>query len=168
MSLITPDFGLLFWMLVIFGLVFFLLWKFGFPIITSSVEKRNAKIERSLKDADALQVRMAEWEQEQAQMMEEARRQQAELLRQAADMKAGIVAEARTQAREEADKILSEARAQIAVEKENALRDVRQEIALLSVQVAEKILRDELSGTDAQRGYLDRMIDEAAQQSAHS
>ena len=168
MNLITPDFGLLFWMVVIFGIVFLLLWKFGFPIITSSVQKRNAKIAQGLKDADELQLRMAQWKEEQAQMLEEARRQQAELLREATDTRNKIVADAKNQAREEADKILSEARAQIAVEKENALRDVRQEIALLSVQVAEKVLRHELSGEDAQRGYLDRMVDEAAQQTAHS
>ena len=59
MNLVTPDAGLLFWMVVIFGLLFFLLWKFGFPVITSMVEKRNATIEKSLKDAHAIEAQMA-------------------------------------------------------------------------------------------------------------
>ena len=71
MNLVTPDTGLLFWMVVIFGLVFFLLWKFGFPIITEMVEKRNATIEKSLKDAKAVEAQMSAMLEEHAQMLED-------------------------------------------------------------------------------------------------
>ena len=161
MSLVTPEFGLLFWMVVIFGIVFFLLAKFGFPIITSSVEKRSDKIAQSLKDADEIEARMAAWKVEQEQMMEEVRRQQSAILKEAADTKTRIVAEAKEEARDEAGKILAQARTEIAAEKESALRDVRKEVALLSVQVAEKILRHELSEESTRQAFIDSLVDEA-------
>ena len=161
MNLVTPEFGLLFWMVVIFGIVFFLLAKFGFPIITSSVEERSAKIEQSLKDADEIQARMEAWKVEQAQMLEQARREQSAILREATETKARIVADAKAQAREEAEKMIPNAKIQIAAEKESALREVRQEVAVLSVQVAEKILRHELSDTGSQRMFIDSLVDEA-------
>lgn len=163
MSLVTPEFGLLFWMVVIFGIVFFLLAKFGFPIITDMVDERSAKIQQSLKDADEIEARMAEWKVEQAQMLEQTRREQSAILKEATETKAKIVADAKQQAKEEADKLLAEAKLQIAAEKESALRDVRKEIALLSVQVAEKVLRHELSDESSQRAFIDQLVDETSQ-----
>ena len=163
MSLVTPEFGLLFWMVVIFGLVFFLLAKFGFPIITDMVDQRSAKIQQSLKDADEIEARMAKWKVEQAQMLEQTRREQSAILKEATETKAKIVADAKQQAKEEADKLLAEAKLQIAAEKESALRDVRKEIALLSVEVAQKVLRRELSDEGSQRAFLDKLVDEAGQ-----
>ena len=163
MNLITPDFGLLFWMVVIFGLVFFLLAKFGFPIITDMVDQRSTKIQQSLKDADEIEARMAKWKVEQAQMLEQTRREQSAILKEATETKAKIVADAKQQAKEEADKLLAEAKLQIAAEKESALRDVRKEIALLSVEVAQKVLRRELSDEGSQRAFLDKLVDEAGQ-----
>ena len=161
MNLVTPEFGLLFWMVVIFGIVFFLLAKFGFPVITDMVDERSAKIQQSLKDADEIEARMAAWKEEQAKMVEDTRRQQAAILKNATETKAQIVADAKAQAKAEADKILAEAKTQIAAEKESALRDVRKEIALLGVQVAEKILRNELSDEGSQRAFIDKLVDEA-------
>lgn len=163
MNLVTPDFGLLFWMVVIFGLVFFLLAKFGFPMITDMVDKRNAKIAQSLKDADEIQARMEAWTQEQARMLEQTHKEQLAILREAREMKAKMVSDAQTQAREEAEKILAQARTEIAAEKESALRDIRKEMGLLSVQVAEKVLRRELSDTGSQRAFIDTLVDEANQ-----
>ena len=67
MSLITPDFGLLFWMTLIFGIVFFILAKFGFPVLTDMVRKRQERIEKSIEDARTIEARMATWKVEQAQ-----------------------------------------------------------------------------------------------------
>ena len=168
MNLITPDTGLLFWMVVIFGLVFFLLWKFGFPIITEMVDKRNAAIRKSLKDAHEIEAQMAGMMAEHAQMLEDARKEQAQILREAADTRNKLIADAKVQAQEEAAKILAEARTEIAAEKEAALRDVRREVAVLSVSIAEKILRKELSDGDGQRDYIDRMVEETVREQAHS
>ena len=168
MNLITPDFGLLFWMVIIFGLVFFLLAKFGFPIITDMVDQRSAKIAQSLKDADEIQARMESWKKEQAQMLEDVRKEQSAILREATDTKARIIADAREAAKAEADKILADAKLQIAAEKESALRDVRKEVALLSVQVAEKVLRHELQDEGNQRAFIDQLVDEASEASIRS
>lgn len=164
----TPDFGLLFWMVVIFGIVFFLLAKFGFPIITGMVEERSAKIAQALKDADEMEARVAAWETDRARMMDETRREQASILREAAETKARIVADAKLQAKEEADKILAQAKTEIAAEKESALREARKDVALLSVQVAEKILRGELSDKGSERALIDRLVDEAEQDKLRS
>jgi F-type H+-transporting ATPase subunit b len=168
MNLVTPDTGLLFWMVVIFGLVFLLLWKFGFPIITSMVEKRNATIEKSLKDAKEVEAQMSAMMAEHAQMLEEARKEQAQILREAADTRSKLIADAKEQAREEAAKILADARAEIEAEKEAALRDVRKEVAVLSVSIAEKILRKELAKDGEQREYIDRMVEETVREEARS
>ena len=168
MNLITPDTGLLFWMVVIFGLVFFLLWKFGFPIITEMVDKRNAAIEKSLKDAKEVEAQMSAMLEEHAQMLEDARKEQAQILREAADTRSKLIADAKEQAREEAAKILADARTEIEAEKEAALRDVRKEVAVLSVSIAEKILRKELSDDAQQQEYIDRMVDETVHEQAQS
>jgi len=168
MQLITPDTGLLFWMVVIFGLLFFLLWKFGFPIITEMVEKRNATIEKSLKDAHEIEARMGQMVEEHARMLDEARKEQAQILREATDTRNKILANAKDEAREEAAKILAEARTEIEAEKEAALRDVRKEVAVLSVSIAEKILRKELADDAQQKEYIDRMVDETVREQAQS
>ena len=168
MSLITPEFGLLFWMTVIFGIVFFLLAKFGFPVITDMVHKRQERIDRSIQDAREIESRLAGMMAEHAQMLEDARKEQPAILKDAADTRNQMIADAKAQAREEADKILAEARTEIAAEKEAALRDVRKEVALLSVSIAEKILRKELSDETAQREFIDKMVEETAKPDVHS
>lgn len=168
MSLITPDFGLIFWMTLIFGIVLFLLWKFGFPAITDMVEKRTDRINRSLQDAREIEARMGQMVEEHARMLDEARKEQSAILKEASETKARILAEAKEQARAEADKILADARTQIAAEKESALRDVRKEVALLSVSIAEKILRKDLSVDEAQREYIDKMVDETTRAGINS
>ena len=94
-------------------------------------------------------------------MMEETRREQARILREATDNRKQIIEQARDDARGEAQKIIDEARVRIAEEKESALRDIRREVAILSVDVAEQIIRKELSTDAAQAGYIDRLVDEA-------
>ena len=162
MNLVTPDTGLLFWMVVIFGIVFFLLAKFGFPIITDGLRKRNARIQKSLDDAQEIETRMAEWKKEQAEMMEQTRKEQAAILREASETKNKIISDAKAEARAAADKMIADAKIQIAAEKESALTDVRREVALLGVQVAEKILRKELADDDKRADFLDSMVEEVS------
>ena len=137
MSLITPDFGLLVWMTLIFGIVFFVLAKWGFPMITGSVEKRAQRIGDSIKAAKEAEEKLRNLAEEQSRMIEETRQEQSRILKEAAASRDNSVEQAKVQAREEASRILDQARTQIAAEKESALRDVRKEVALLSVSVAE-------------------------------
>lgn len=163
MSLITPDFGLLFWMVVIFGVVFFLLAKFGFPVITKAVQTRSDHIADSLKAADEAQARLAGLAQEQAKMIEETRLEQSRILKEASESRERIIAQAKEEAAAEAAKLLDHAKVEIAAERESAIRDIRRQVAMISVEVAEKIVRKDLEGDAAQQGLIDRMVDEAAQ-----
>lgn len=160
MNLITPDSGLLFWMVLIFGIVLFLLWKFGFPIITDMVDKRTAHIDESLRLARDAERRMQDLAREQEALIEKTRAEQSRILQEANRTRADIIARAETEASERAGQLLEKARQDIAAEKDSALRDIRKEVALLSVGIAEKILRKDLSEDQRQTAYIDRLLDE--------
>lgn len=160
MNLVTPDGGLLFWMTLIFLLLFFLLAKFGFPVITEMVEKRNRHIDQSLRLAREAESRMNDLAKEQAALLDKTRTEQTRILREAARTRENIIAQAKSEARDEAAKLLEKARIEIAAEKESALRDIRKEVALLSVNVAEKVMREKLSADAEQVRYINRLIDE--------
>ena len=162
MSLVTPDFGLIFWMTLIFAIVFFILAKFGFPVITDMVAKRNAKISDSLRMADEARRRMDDLAREQEALIEKARKEQAAILKEATQTRDEILAQAKVQAQEETAKMVSQAKVQIAAEREEALKDIRRQAAVISVEMAEKIIRSELSDPDAQLAFIDRMVDEAS------
>ncbi len=163
MSLITPDSGLIIWMTLIFGIVFFLLARFGFPMISGSVKARSEKISESLRQADEARAQLASIAQEQQKMMEEARREQAALLREASEARDAMIAEAKAQAGAEAEKIIADARERIASERENAMRDIRRQVAILSMDVAEKVLRKDLSDDQEQIQLIDRLLDEISE-----
>lgn len=164
MSLITPDFGLLFWMVIIFGAVFFLLAKFGFPVITSAVRKRSDHIEESLRAADEARLSLERLTEEQNRILEQTRVEQARMIKEATDERAAIINRARDEAGEEAAKVLKSAREAIASEREQAMSEVRSTLSALSVAVAEKIVRQELSGPAGQQALLDKYVDEAVNQ----
>lgn len=160
-SILTPDFGLLFWMLLAFLIVFFLMAKYGFPVITKMVEDRKNYIDESLQKAHEANERLAAIQQESEQILNEARLRQAEILSQAKATGDSIVKEAREKAKNEGAKLLLDAKAQIAAEKENALRDIRQTVAEISVLIAEKVVRQRLSDDAEQQKFIEKMLDEA-------
>lgn len=166
MSLVTPDFGLLVWMTVIFAILFFILAKFGFPIITRMVDKRSDYIGKSLSDAREAQQQLATLADEQRQMIDDCKREQDRLLNEAAQTRDELLRAAREQASTEAAAILERARTDIEAERESAMRDVRREVAELSVAVAEKVLRDKLDNADTQQALIERFIDEADRKNA--
>lgn len=163
MSLITPDFGLIFWMVVIFGLVFFLLAKFGFPMITDSVRQRSEHIADSLKAAEQAQAQLADLSREQDRLIEQTRLEQSRILKEASEARESIIAQARAEAAAEAAKLLEHAKLEIAAERESAIRDIRSQVAMISMEVAEKIVRKELESGEAQLDLIDRMVDEVSQ-----
>ena len=160
-SILTPDFGLLFWMLLAFLIVFFLMAKYGFPIITKMVEDRKNYIDESLQKAHEANERLAGIQQESERLLAEARAKQAEILAQAKATGDSIVSEARNKAQADGAKLLQEAKAQIAAEKENALRDIRQTVADLSIVIAEKVVRQKLANNDEQQALIQQMLNEA-------
>lgn len=160
-SILTPDFGLLFWMLLAFLIVFFLMAKYGFPIITKMVEDRKNYIDESLQKAHEANESLAGIQQESERLLAEARAKQAEILAQAKATGDSIVSEARNKAQADGAKLLQEAKAQIAAEKENALRDIRQTVADLSIVIAEKVVRQKLANNDEQQALIEQMLNEA-------
>ena len=161
MNLITPDTGLLFWMVLIFGIVFFILAKWGFPAITGMVDKRNEHISESLRLADEAPARMSRLAEEQEKLIAETRQEQGRILKEAAQARAEILAQAKEDAKAQTAEMVSKAREQIENERESALRDIRRQVALLSVDVAEKVLRSKLDSSVEQQKLIDRYVDES-------
>ncbi|MCR5394425.1 MAG: F0F1 ATP synthase subunit B [Bacteroidales bacterium] len=160
MSLLTPEIGLIFWMLVAFGVVFFVLVKFGWPIITNMVDERKKYIDDSLEAAKQANEKLAKIQEESAAMLKQAREQQSQILAEAMDQRKQIVEKAQTEATTAGQKILEEAKQQIEVEKEDAIRDIRRQVGLLSVEIAEKVLRQSLKSDKDQMAMIDRLLDE--------
>ncbi len=161
MSLLTPDLGLLFWMLLSFLIVFGALAKFGFPVITGMVDKRRTHIEESLADADEARKRLEGVEQEAQRIMDEATRRSSEMLSAAVADSHRIVESARERAETDAVARMEAAKNQIEIEKQKALGEMRTTVALLSVEVAEKVLRAKLDGGRESEEFVERLIDEA-------
>ena len=162
MSLITPDFGLFFWMTVVFLVVLFILWKYGFPVIVKMVDERKAFIDESLRKAHEANERLANIQKEGESILQEAREKQAQILKEAAETRDAIVEKAQDKARAEGARLLDDARAAIEQEKKAAIADIRKQVATLSVEIAEKILRQNLKDDKAQMDLIDRMLDEVS------
>ena len=154
-----PDTGLLFWMTVIFAVVLFILTKFGFPLITGMVDKRNKRINDSLEAARIAEEAIATLRQEQERIMAETQAEQARLMQEAAAERDRMIARAQDQARTEAQKIMDEAKVRINEEKEAAMKEVRNEVALLSLAIAEKVVRKDLASDASQKELVNKLVD---------
>ena len=145
-------------MLVAFLVVFLILAKFGFPVITGMVEERKNFIDESLRKAHEAQERLANIEKEGESILQEAREKQALILKEAAESRDAIVEQAQQKARTEGARLLEEAKAAIEQEKKAAIADIRQQVAALSVEIAEKVLRQNLRDDKSQMDLIDRML----------
>ncbi|MBF1631586.1 MAG: F0F1 ATP synthase subunit B [Prevotella sp.] len=162
MSLLLPDSGLLFWMTIVFLVVFFILWRWGFPSIIKMVNERKNYIDESLAKAEEANLRLANIQKQGEELLMEAREKQAQILREASQTRDSIVEQAQEKAHEESARILSEAKAEIESQKQAAIRDIRTQVAELSVQIAEKILRKQLTTSAEQAQLIDSLLDEVA------
>ena len=162
MSLLLPDSGLLFWMTIVFLVVFFILWRWGFPSIIKMVNERKNYIDESLAKAEEANLRLANIQKKGEELLMEAREKQAQILREASQTRDTIVEQAQEKAHEESARILSEAKAEIESQKQAAIRDIRTQVAELSVQIAEKILRKQLTTSAEQAQLIDSLLDEVA------
>ncbi|PXV63804.1 F-type H+-transporting ATPase subunit b [Dysgonomonas alginatilytica] len=159
--LLQPEAGLLFWMFLSFGIVFAVLAKFGFPIITKMVEDRNAYIEKSLDAAKEANKQLAHIKEQSEAILASAREEQVKILKDAESTRTRIINESKELARAEGLKELEELRKQMKLEKEDAIKDIRRQVADLSVDIAEKIIRNNLNSNTEQMAMIDRLIDES-------
>ena len=157
MSLLLPDSGLLFWMLLSFGVVFVVLAKYGFPVITKMVEGRKTYIDQSLEVAREANAQLSKLKEESEALIAAANKEQGRILREAMHERDKIIVEARKQAEAAAQKELDEVKKQI---QQEAIRDIRRQVAVLSVDIAEKIIRKNLDEKHEQMEMIDRMLDE--------
>ena len=165
MSLLVPDSGLLFWMLLSFGVVFIILAKYGFPVIVKMVESRKNYIDQSLDAAKEANRQLSAIKSESEAILAKAHEEQTKILNEAMATRDRIIQEAKEQARLAGQKQLEEAKRQIAAEKEGAIRDIRRQVAVLSVDIAEKVLRKNLDKKQEQMAMIDRLLDEVVSRS---
>jgi F-type H+-transporting ATPase subunit b len=149
-------------MFVAFLVVFVLLAKYGFPVIVNMVDERKNFIDESLRKAHEAEERLANIEREGESILQEARAKQAQILKEAAETRDAIVEKAQEKARQESARLVSDAKAEIEQQKKAAIADIRKQVATLSVEIAEKVLKQNLQSDQAQMDLIDRMLDDVS------
>ncbi len=160
MDLITPDFGLFFWMLVTFMLVFIILKRFAWKPIVQALKERNENIREGLENAESAQNELAQVKVKSDKILSDAIVERDQLIKQGRELKDKITAEARVQAEAEARKIVEAAKELIEEEKVAAINQIKVQIASLSVEIAEKILRKKLKDDAMQKELMSSLLDE--------
>jgi len=158
MDLITPDASLIFWQTVIFLVVLFVLAKFAWKPILNGLNERENNIEEALLSAERAKNEMAQLKADNEKLLAEARRERDSILKDATAAANKLRDEAREQASQEGAKIVADAKAAIETEKKAALAEVKQQVAQLSLEIAEKILREKLSDDKAQKEYVSKLV----------
>ena len=160
MDLLIPKFGLIFWTLLAFIIVFFILRKFAWGPILNSLNQREKNIADSLETAQRVRAEMAELKSENEELLAKAREERSEILKEARDIKEKIITDAKEQAKADAAKIVAEAQEAINVQKMAAITDVKNEVGKMVIEVTEKILRRELSTPQAQEEHIKTLVEE--------
>lgn len=160
MSLLTPHLGFFVWTLIAFIVVFLLLKKFAWKPILKSLKDRETGIAESLASAERVKAEMAQLKNENEALLAKAREERAQLLKEARDTKDKIINEAKEQAKVEANKIIADAQTAIHQQKMAALTDVKNQVGHLVIEVAEKVLRRELSGKAEQENFIKQLTNE--------
>jgi len=158
MGFVTPDYGTIFWMLIIFGIVLFILKKFAWVPILKALKDREKSISDALNSAEKARKEVAGLKASNDHIIAEARREKDIILKEARDIKDKIVAEARVQANAEAQKSIENAKQQINAEKTAAINDIKQQVAELSVMIAEKIIRKQLENPSEQERLVEDQL----------
>ncbi|MCM1020900.1 MAG: F0F1 ATP synthase subunit B [Muribaculum sp.] len=164
MELFTPELGLVFWMFVAFGILFFVLAKWGWPVIIKMIEGRADLIDKGVEYAQSAKTQLDNARQEAQKYIEEARRQQADMLRDADRMKTQIIEEARQAATAEAQKVMDAAKVSIQQERKEAELRIRDEVSQFALEIATKVVRQQMSDNGAQKKLVNTLLDEIEKQ----
>lgn len=160
MELFTPDFGLIFWMFVAFLVLFLLLRKFAWPIIIKSMESRADLIDKGVEYAQNAKEQLEGARKQAETYIAEAQKQQAEILRDAAKIKTQIIEEAKNEASAEAKKVMDAAKLSIEQSRKEAELQFRNEVSKFSIDIAEKMVRKQISTDKAQSELVNKLLDE--------
>ncbi len=158
MELLTPDLGLLFWQVIIFGITFFLLRKFAWGPITASLKEREDSIQGALDLAEKTRGEMTKLKSENEQILAQARAERETILRGAKETADRIIAESRDKAVAEGQRMLEQAREAMQNERQALVASMKKEVVNLSIEVAEKVLRRELADKTAQEKLVQDLV----------
>lgn len=158
MELITPDLGLLFWMTLAFGIVFFILAKFAFPVINGMLKKREEEINNALELAERTHKEMEQLQANNEALLQQAREERDKILAEAKKISDKFVEEAKIKANEEKNRIIESAKESIEHEKMAATTEIKNQIADISIKVAEKIIGKTLDSDKEQLDYINRLL----------
>lgn len=158
MELVTPSIGLVFWSSISFFILMFLLTKFAWKPVTKALKEREESIENALKQADAARAQMQALKNDNERLLNEARAERDRLLKEANEIKDQILAKAKSDAKTEGDKMIAAAKDVIEREKLNAMNALKQQVAVLSVDMAEKVLRNKLDDRAQQEALVNENL----------
>ncbi len=164
MELFTPDFGLIFWMFVSFAILFVILWRWGWPAIMKGVSDRADLIDKGVEYAQNAKQQLDHAREEADKYIADARRQQAEMLREADKMKTQIIEEARAAAQSEAQKVMDSAKQSIEQERKAAQEQFRNEVSTFALDIAQKVVRNQMKEEKAQEKLVNSLLDEIEKQ----
>ena len=159
--LVSPGLGVIFWMIVAFGILAFILMKWGWPVILKSLDERDKAISDSLEAADKMKKEMENLQVKNEELLKEAKVQRDEILRNARLAGEQIVEDARAKATVEADRIVENARENINYEKLKAMHDLKNQIANLSIEIAEKLIKSELEDKQKATEFVAKELEDA-------
>ncbi|NTW32988.1 MAG: F0F1 ATP synthase subunit B [Bacteroidetes bacterium] len=160
MELVTPHIGLIFWMTLSFGIVIFILGKFAWKPIMKGLKEREDTIENALLAAERAKEEMKQLTFSNEQLMKEAKEERDVMLRDARKIRDHVIGEAKSKAEEEAKRIVENAKENIHFEKMAALTELKNEIAVLSIEIAEKIMKEDLSSSEKEKALVSKLLNE--------
>ena len=160
MDLVTPEIGLIFWSTLSFLLLLFILRKFAWKPILTAVSDREEGIKNALATAENARKEMQNLTADNERILKEARTERDGLLKEAREIKENIISEAKDEAQQQAEKVIEQAKATIQAEKQAAIADLKNQVAELSIGIAEKVVRQELSDKDKQIELVEKMLKE--------
>jgi F-type H+-transporting ATPase subunit b len=158
MELVKPSIGLIFWMAVSFSIILFILKKYAWKPILGMIKEREESIENALAAAEKAKEEMKALQSNNERILAEARAERDTLLKEAREMKDKIIAEAKGQATKEGERLLKSARENIQNEKMAAITELKNQVATLSIEIAEKILKSELSTDEKQKTLVNTLL----------
>lgn len=163
MGLVTPDYGLLFWMLLSFSILLFILKKFAWKPILLGLKNREDFIAKALKQAEEAKAELAKIQEKNLELAEKARIEREKDFQEAKVFREKLIDEAKEEARIEAQKMIDKSRELIRQERDAAKKELYQSVSALAINLSEKILRKQFADVDKQREYVDELIKEMSQ-----
>jgi len=164
MELVSPGLGLIFWMLISFSILLFITFKFIWPAILGGLKEREEEIANSLEEAKKAREEMKSLQSDNQALIREAKNQRDEILKEAKALKEDMLREAKQLASIEGQRMVEESKKQIQQEKMAAITELKNEVAELSINIAEKLIKTELSDKNKKKDLMEKLIKEADQQ----